>query len=152
MMSVSATATDTARRIWASASTEADTSEAMLAAADRVSAALGAELVRWIGRDGYHSLLVRALEEVRPEHRWLVTLSPKSDLPARVADGAAGRAPREVAEGMIALIAMVVHVLGRIAGEEIALRLVEQSWFAAAPATSPDHSAGHAPGTSAETK
>lgn len=135
MIAVSAAATEAARRLWAESAAGADTTETMVAAAERVCAALATGLVRWIGRDGYHSLLLRALEQVLPAHRWLANLRCEEGRVHGLAAGAPGHTAADVADGMLALIAMVVHVLGRITGEEMAIRLVEQAWTANAPAT-----------------
>lgn len=80
---------------------------------------------RWIGSDGYTTLQERAMREVRAEHPALATVS------FRIGDGeATARAvhdhgAEQVTEGIIALVARVIELLGNIIGVEMALRLVE---------------------------
>jgi hypothetical protein len=133
VIQVSATAKDAARRLWGDAVGDADTIQAVVAGAGRVCLRLRAGLVRWIGRDGYHSLCLRALEEIRSEHAWLGSLHCEMGLPQELEAGTRGFPPAKVANGMLALIATLVHLLGRITGEEIAMRLVEDAWAVEVP-------------------
>jgi len=130
MMPVSAAAIEAAHRIWAESAHGADTPAETLAAAERVWADHATGLARWIGRAGYHSLVNRAIEQARPAHPWLASLRFEEGRLHGLTAAAPGHTAAETANGMIALIAMVVHVLGRIAGEDLAIRLVEQTWRA----------------------
>lgn len=145
-MAMSTATMEAARRLWEKAATTADTTEAKIAAAERVGTGLRAGLVRWIGRDGYHSLLLRALEQVRPAYPWMAGLRCEGGLLQDMATEVRKHSAADVAGGMLALIGVVVDVLGRITGEEMAIRLVEQAWTADAPVT-PDAGA-----TSSETR
>lgn len=127
MTPVSTAAMAAAHRIWAESADGADTTEKTLATAERVWADLAAGLARWIGRVGYHSLVHRALEHARPAHPCLADLRLEEGRMRGLTTAASGHAAADVASGMIALIAMVVHVLGRITGEDMAIRLVEQA-------------------------
>jgi hypothetical protein len=122
----STTAAEAARRLWERAAGDTNTPEGIAAAAERTSAELRAGLARWIGAEGYRTLLDRALVLVRPEHPAL------GGLPDFGGDGVAATAAvrahgaREVAAGLEALVATVIELLGRIIGEEMAVRLVEE--------------------------
>jgi hypothetical protein len=117
---------EAARRLWARAAGDTGTPEAVAAAAERTSAELRAGLARWIGAEGYRALLDRALVLVRPEHPALGGLPGfGGDGPAPAAAGGPHGA-REVAAGLEALVATVIELLGRIIGDEMAVRLVEQ--------------------------
>ena len=125
MTSTPAAATDAARRLWALAAGDGDASEEVAAAADRMCAQLRVGLGRWIGAEGYRALLDRALGLARAEHPALGGLSCLGG------DGAIMAAVRahgasEVAAGLVASVAALIELLGRIIGEEMAMRLVEQ--------------------------
>jgi hypothetical protein len=76
---------------------------------------------------GYRALIDRALLLARAEHPALGSLSCHGeDGPVTTAVVRAHSAA-EVATGMVALVAALVELLGRILGEEMAVRLVEQS-------------------------
>lgn len=122
----SAAATDAARRLWARAAGDTRTPEDVAAAAERMCTELRAGLERWIGTEGYRALLDRALGLTRAEHPALDGLSCLGgDAPVTTA---AMRVHREsdMAAGMVALLAALIELLGRIIGEEMAVRLVEQ--------------------------
>jgi hypothetical protein len=75
---------------------------------------------------GYHALIDRALLLVRAEHPALGSLSCHGgDEPVTTAAVRAHSAD-EVGTGMVALVAALVELLGRIIGEEMAVRLVDQ--------------------------
>ena len=88
---------------------------------------LRAGLGRWVGATGYRALLDRALGLARAEHPALGSLSYHGgDQPVTTAAVRAHGAA-EVAAGMVAAVAALVELLGRIIGEEMAVRLVEQT-------------------------
>lgn len=118
-------ALDAARRHWERVLGSAETPDEVALAADRMCAQLRAGLGRWIGDAGYRSLFERALRVTRTDHPALAQLS--FDAGDQVATSAEVRAhgTREVAAGMVALVGTVIQLLGRIIGEEMALRLVE---------------------------
>jgi hypothetical protein len=84
-------------------------------------------LGRWIGVTGYRALLDRALGLVRPEHPALEGLSCHGAEEPLVAAAMREHGAAEVAAGMMAVVAVLIDLLGRIIGEEMALRLVEQT-------------------------
>jgi hypothetical protein len=122
----SAAATEVARRLWQRAAGDTSTLEEVAATAERTCTQLQAGLARWVGTEGYRALLHRALLLARAEHPALGSLSCHGgDRP--VTTGAArAHSAAEVATGMVALVAALVELLGRIIGEEMAVRLVEQ--------------------------
>jgi hypothetical protein len=76
---------------------------------------------------GYRALIDRALLLARAEHPALGSLScPGEDEPVTTA-AARSLSAAEVAAGMVAFVAALIEVLGRIIGEEMAVRLVEQT-------------------------
>jgi hypothetical protein len=113
MASRSAAATDAARRVWTRAAGDSRGPEALTAAAEQLRSQLSTGLGRWIGAQGYRALLERAGELARTE---------------RSALGA-----EEAAVGQVALLAALIELLGRIIGEEMAVRLVEQSGMPSPP-------------------
>lgn len=123
----SAAATDAARRLWAGAAGDTSAPEEVAAAAVRLCALLRAGLGRWVGAEGYRALLDRALGLARAEHPALGSLScHRGDEPVTTAAVRAHGAA-EVAAGMVVLVATLIELLGRIVGEEMAVRLVEQT-------------------------
>jgi hypothetical protein len=120
-------ATDVARRLWARIAADAITPGEVTTAAERLGSQLRSGLGRWIGADGYRALLDRALALVRAEHPALGGLSCLGeDNPATTAAAQAYGA-REVAAGVVALVAALIELLGRIIGDEMASHLVEQT-------------------------
>jgi hypothetical protein len=117
----SAAANEVARRLWDGAAGDSKTPEEIAAAADRMCAQLYAGLGLWVGAMGYRTLLDRALALLRPEHPVLSSLACFGG-DQRVSSTAA-----EVSAGMVAVVATLIESLGRIIGEEMAVRLVEQT-------------------------
>jgi len=126
MKSVAAAPSDAAERLWARVAGDTILPEDLIAPAERICAQLRTGLGRWIGADGYRALLDRAISQTRAAHPVLDSLvSTGGNAPAtRTAARAHGAA--EVAAGMVALVSAVTELLGRIIGEEMAVRLVEQ--------------------------
>jgi hypothetical protein len=102
-------------------------------AAERVGAALCTGLTRWIGSEGYHGLLLRALDEVRAGHPWMARLRCEGGRLNGLAAATGGQSAAAVRAGMLALIIALAGVLGRITGEEMAIRLMEQAWAMGEP-------------------
>ena len=119
-------ATEVARRLWQGAVGDSNTPEDVAVAATRMCTELRVGLTRWVGAMGYRALLDRALLLARAEHPALGSLSCHGgDEPVTTAAVRAHSAA-EVATGMVALVAALVELLGRILGEDMAVRLVEQ--------------------------
>lgn len=137
-MPLSDPANEALEQLWARATADADTSERVAAAAERVGAGLCTGLSRWIGREGYQGLLLRALDEVRAGHPWMAGLQCEAGRVIGLAASAAGQPAAAVRTGVLALITALARVLGRITGEEMAIRLIEQAWAATRPEAARD--------------
>jgi hypothetical protein len=87
---------------------------------------LRAGLGRWIGAQGYRVLLERALSQTRAEHPALGGLSCLAEYEPVTAAAVRAQGPGDVAAGLVAFVAALVELLGRIIGDEMAVRLVEQ--------------------------
>jgi hypothetical protein len=118
--------TEVARLLWARAAGESTSPEEVAAAAERICTQLREGLSRWVGTMGYRALLDRALALAGAEHPALRSLSCGGSEPVTTAD-VRSEGASEVAAGMVALVAALVELLGRIIGEEMALRLVDQT-------------------------
>jgi hypothetical protein len=112
----SAAATKVAKLLWSRA-----------AVTERTCIQLRAGLGRWIGAMGYRALLDRALVLARAEHPALAGLSCHGGDEEAVAAAVRTHGASDVAAGMVALVAGLVDLLGRIIGEEMAVRLVEHT-------------------------
>ncbi len=134
---MSAVATEAARQFWAHDGLEAGAPEEMAAAAERGCARLRAVLTRWIGSEGYRALVDRALEQARAEHPVLAGLQCQAGDLQGVAAAVGVHSAAEVREGILALVALLIDLLSRLIGEEMATRLMEQAWAGSArPAAS----------------
>ena len=87
---------------------------------------LRAGLSRWVGAMGYRALIDRALLLARAEHPALGSLSCHGEAEPVTTAAVRAHSAAEVATGMVALVAALVELLGRIIGQEMAVRLVEQ--------------------------
>jgi hypothetical protein len=76
---------------------------------------------------GYRALLDRALALARAEHPALGSLSCHGGDEEMITAAVRTHGAAEVAAGMVVLVAGLVELLGRIIGDEMALRLVEQT-------------------------
>ena len=121
----SAAATEVARGLWQRAVGDSTTPEDVAAAATRMCTELRAGLSRWVGAMGYRALIDRALLLARAEHQALGSLSCHGQDEPVTATAVRAHSAAEVATGMVALVAALVELLGRIIGEEMAVRLVE---------------------------
>ena len=99
----------------------------MARSADHLCALLRSGLGQWIGANGYRVLLDRALGEARPDHPVLGTFGCQGgDDPATLAT-VKEHGPDALAAGMVALLTVLIALLGRIMGDEMAVHLVEQT-------------------------
>lgn len=119
-------ATGAAERLWARVAGGASAPGEVAASAAQVCRVLRLELGRWIGAEGYQALLDRALERARIEHPSLVGLPCVDKDEAAVLAAVQEHGAEEVAAGMVALVAGLIRLLGRIIGEEMVVHLVEQ--------------------------
>jgi len=81
-------------------------------------------LSRWIGAEGYRALLLNAARLTLPAHPSLSAVLTVDGF--RPATSRSGRpAPDALASGMVALLEVLMTLLGRIVGQEMAERLVD---------------------------
>jgi hypothetical protein len=106
---------------------DATTPEEQARAAERLCRELDAGLSRWIGVGGYRTLQDRALREVIVAHPALAMLSFDDNGLTNALNAVREHGVEDVAEGMVALAACLIELLGRIIGAEMAIRLVEHS-------------------------
>ncbi len=100
----------------------------MAKAAEQMYTQLRLGLGRWIGVMGYRALLDRALGLARAEYPALAGLSCHGgEEEFEVAAAVRAHGAAEVTAGMVAVVAVLIDLLARIIGEEMALRLVEQT-------------------------
>jgi hypothetical protein len=91
-----------------------------------VARELRSGLTRWVGAEGYRALLGRALQLSLPEYPVLGSFTANGGDLAEAAAAARLHGPAELAKGMVALVAAMTDLLGRIIGEEMAVRLIER--------------------------
>lgn len=87
------------------------------------------ELSRWVGPDGCHALFMRALAETRPEYPALGQIQfharsePYID---GVAETIMARGDPATAEALEWMLVRLVELLGRLIGEDMAMKLIER--------------------------
>lgn len=129
------TARDTAHRLVAREQLVGGGSEDAAAPAERALRRLSGDLVGWFGPLGAHALLTRALAQVHGQHPALAAVrveAPRVGDPSTpVLEGFAesGRTHGEAAaaDAAVEVLASIVDLLGRLIGDALANRLVEQS-------------------------
>jgi hypothetical protein len=120
-------ATGVAQVVWALAAGDSTSPGEVAGAAERTCTELYTGLSRWIGTMGYRILFDRALALARAEHPALAGVACLGGDQPVITDIQLSPGAAEVAAGMVALVAILVELLGRIVGEEMAVRLVEQT-------------------------
>lgn len=103
----------------------ADSAGTAVAAFDRLYQALS----RWVGLDGCHALFTRALAQARAEHPLLGSIQ----LHARstpyldgVAETIKQHGARETADALESMLVILIELLGRLIGDEMARNLIER--------------------------
>lgn len=115
-----------ATRLWDAAAATGRGAPGTAVVVDAVLVTVEAGLRRWIGAEGYAALLSRAVDHVLPAHPALAGIA---DLGARTvtahdvwsADDDANR------HAVLALLCTMMHHLGGIIGDNMAVRLFEQT-------------------------
>jgi hypothetical protein len=119
-----------ARRLLARDAPGDDAAHAVTAATDQVCGRVSENLSRWFGIDGSNALFSRALARVQAEHPALanVRYSHQSAVCLEgLAESARTHGAAAAADGVAAILTALIELLGRLIGEDIAMRLVEQS-------------------------
>ena len=130
------TAQELARRLLARDAPGEDAPHAVAAATDRVCGRVSENLSRWVGIDGTNALFARALARAQAEHPALanVRYSRQSAVCLEgLAESAHIHGASAAADGVAAILTALIELLGRLIGEDIAMRLVDQSVPAAPP-------------------
>lgn len=127
MIEVTSAASATARIVWADLRAHDTPPENAAVAIERQCAALGQGMGRWIGIEGYRILLQRAVDEVTIEHPALhgLTCLADGEQDVRAVVRAHGVGP--VIDGVEQVVAVLIHLLGEVIGEEMAGKLVTQT-------------------------
>ena len=112
---------------------EADASaepDALAASASQVCEGVLEHLSRWVGIDGAAALFARALTHAQDEHPALrgVRYAPRSSgCLSGLADAARAHGAIVVSQAVAGILIALIELLGRLIGEDMASRLVEQS-------------------------
>jgi hypothetical protein len=91
------------------------------------------ELSRWVGPDGCHALFTRALAQAQAEHPALaqIQLGARSE---PYIDGVAAtimaHGDAATAEALESMLVRLVELLGRLIGDDMAMKLIDRSLFA----------------------
>lgn len=89
------------------------------------------DLSRWVGRDGCHALFTRALAEARTDHPLLeeIQLRARSEPYVEgVAEAIETYGAAQTAEAIESMLARLIELLGRLIGDDIAMKLIEESF------------------------
>lgn len=134
MVPISPTAYEVARRLLLDATPAgieglATTPSERLIATDRVCRALASTLSRSFGPYGYQALLARALSQAKGEHPVLAAISIRAPLDPCLEgldEAAEAFGAERATEGVTAVFAGMIDLLGRLIGEDMAVRLVSE--------------------------
>ncbi|MEO8226762.1 MAG: hypothetical protein ABI637_04980, partial [Gemmatimonadota bacterium] len=94
---------------------------------ERVCERLGTGLARWIGPDGYHALLRRALDEQQDIHPGFAMLACDGGDGTRIAEAVNRNGAEPSLAALESLVGILITLLGRIVGEAMAIQLIEQA-------------------------
>ena len=118
-----------ARRLVVHETAATKSAGAQKSAAFRVCEKLRQPLSRLSGVAGFRSLLSRALALANDEVRWMKAIHVRADGSLEGLDEAQAQlSETEIADGEIVLIAQLIGLLATFIGEELTLRLVQESW------------------------
>ena len=88
------------------------------------------ELSRWVGPDGCHALFTRALAQARTEYPALGQIQLRARAEPYI-DGVAAtimaQGDAATADALESMLVRVVELLGRLIGDDMAMKLIEQS-------------------------
>jgi hypothetical protein len=123
-------AQELARRLLAQEVPESAAPDDVIAGLQRVCEGVCQNLRRWVGTDGSAALFARALDRARGDHGALKELraapSPGGCLEGLAASVQAHGATA-VMEGLVAVLTVLVELLGRLIGSDMAINLMEQA-------------------------
>jgi hypothetical protein len=94
------------------------------------------QLSRWVGPDGCHALFTRARAQARTEHLALAEIQLRNRSEPYV-DGVAetimAHGDAATGEALESMLVRLVELLGRLIGDDMATKLIEQGWAASEP-------------------
>jgi len=127
---MSANGRETARRLISSGRTGRAASRPAAAAAAAACDRLSRELSWWFGADGCHALVTRALAQAKARHPALGEIQLRSGAQPCI-DGLEkaikSYGDAATAEAFEVMIGLLVELLERLIGDDIALKLMDQS-------------------------
>jgi hypothetical protein len=88
------------------------------------------ELSRWVGSDGCHALFTRALAQARTQYQALgqIQLHARSEpYIDGVAEAIMAHGDPATAEALESMLVRLVELLGRLIGDDMAMKLIERS-------------------------
>lgn len=130
MRSETPTLRELARRLVAPQTSTGGAADLPSATASRICNHLYRDLSRWIGADGCHALFARALARTQSGHPALrdIRLGGGSDSCLEgVAESVQVHGASAVGEGLEAMLVALIELLGRLIGDDMASKLIEQS-------------------------
>jgi hypothetical protein len=89
------------------------------------------DLAVWVGFDGCHALFTRALAEARAEHPPLQTIelhARSSPYVEGVAETIERHDDRDTAEALESMLVILIDLMGRLIGDEMARNLIERGF------------------------
>ncbi|MEO7998774.1 MAG: hypothetical protein ABI852_15095 [Gemmatimonadaceae bacterium] len=126
MKQISSAASDAAARVWAANVDASHQSAVLVDSVDKLLQAQRATLGRWIGVAGYDILLQRAVGITREDFAWIGPVFHTRMDPADLLAAVESFGTPVVAAGCKMLIAVLIELLGRIVGTDMAIHLMEQ--------------------------
>ncbi|MEP6780345.1 MAG: hypothetical protein ABJC26_10690 [Gemmatimonadaceae bacterium] len=93
--------------------------------ADLVLSAVATDLRRWVGAEGYSALQARATAMTINDHPVLKSIS-MLEIADRTAPNDQRYSSDDYANGVVALLATMMELLGRIIGSDMAVQLMKQ--------------------------
>jgi hypothetical protein len=125
-----------AERVVACEGNPHDNPREAVAAAVRVLERLDYHLARWLGADGVRAILMRAADRASVGHPVLADVRDNArgnHFPANVAESMQRHDATTVSEALVALVAALFDLLGRLIGDDLAAQLAYQIWPEAMP-------------------
>lgn len=124
MTYISAAAAESAKRVWNDCvgdnKAAAATAYSIVVLLDSLRAGLG----RWIGTTGYDTLLDRAVGICREDYAWISTVFQPDVEPEHLLAAIESFGTPVVAAGFRRLVAVLIELLGRIVGVDMAVHLI----------------------------